>query len=186
MFRLIERLPRIPFPPSTDEHYFDHEANISRVSKIEEQLTANIHSINLLRAQITKEEQLLKQDQAEVDYLEHSLKSNEVLRRDQGRTLHPIARRLGKDAYVDLLELDNGDKKGSEPWIAELLFDEEMRPVVEQLQNHLDSMQNNTMHLGYVNSVVGRAVTDVEAYAFSTLDDRAYRQAAGLASTDRT
>lgn len=142
--------------------------------------------MNLLRAQIAKEEQLLKQDQAEVDHLEHSLKSNEMLRRDQVRTLHPVARKLGHDSHIDLLALHNDEKKGLNPSLAGLLEDEEMTPTLRQLRDHLDSMHRNTVDLGDVTSLVKRAVAEVEVYAFSTLDDRAYGQAAGLVSTDPT
>lgn len=138
--------------------------------------------MSLLRAQIKKEEQLLKQDQAEVDQLEHSLKSNEILRREQSRTSHPIARKLGQEQYVDLLALDSENKKVPESSITELFQDEEMSSTLQQLQNHLDSMRNNTKDLSDVKKVVKQAAIESDVYAFSNLDGDKYRQAAGLAA----
>ena len=184
--RLTDRLPRIPFPPSTDEYYFDHEANIHRISKVEEQLNANIHSMNLLRAQIAKEEQLLNQDQAEVDYLEHSLRSNEMLRREQNKTFHPVARKLRQDQHVNLLAPDHGDTKTSEPPIAELFEDAELNPILQQLQNHLSSMQTNAVGLGGIKNAIREAAVELEVYAFSTPDEKACRQAAGLVPANQT
>lgn len=186
MYRLTDRLPRIPFPPSTDEDYFDHEANINRITKIEGQLTAHIHSIHLLRAQIAKEEELLRHDQAEVNHLEHSLKSNEMLRREQSKTLHPVARKLGQDRYVDLLALAQQDKKALDPSFTELYEDDEIRPILTQLQNHLDSMENNVVDLVDVENLVKEAVSDIEACAFSTLDGSSYRHAARLVEDTQT
>ena len=183
---MIKRLPRIPFPPSTDEQYFDHDANIHRISKIEEQLTANIHSMDLLRAQIAREEQLLKQDQAEVDYLERSLKSNEVLRKEQSKTSHPIARGLGQDLEVDLLALDNEDKKVLEPSVAGLFEDDDLRPVLQHLQNHLDSMHANATDLGDVKNAIKMAAIELEVYGWSSIDNGTYKQAVGVVSTNQT
>lgn len=142
--------------------------------------------MNLLRAQIAKEEQLLKQDQAEVDYLEHSLKSNEMLRREQSKTFHPVARKLRQDQHVNLLALDNGDTKTSEPSIAELFEDAELNPILQQLQNHLNSMQTNAVDLGDIKNALQQAAVEVKVYAFSSLDEKTCRRAAGLVPANQT
>ena len=184
---MSDKLPRIPFPPSTDELHFDHEANLNRISKIEEQVTADIHSINLLRAQIAREEQLLNQDKAEVEHLEESLKANEAYRRDQSRTLHPTARKLGQiEDSTDLLALEAKDKKRVRISIAELFEDEEMAPILQQLQNHLDSMQSNVADVKGVRSAVKQAAAELEGYAVTQFDFDAYRTATGLVPVNQT
>jgi len=142
--------------------------------------------VNLLRAQIAKEEELLEQDQAEVDRLEHSLKSNEMLRRDQGKGLHQFARKLGQDQYVDLLALAQQQKTTFDPSLAELWEDDEMNPIRQQLQNHMDSIENNAADLEDVMNIVKKAATDVQAYAFSTFNETSYRHAAGLGQETQT
>lgn len=187
MIRLSDKLPRIPFPPSTDERHFDHEANLHRISKIEEQMTADIHSINLLRAQIAKEERLLKQDKAEVDHLEESLKSNEAYRRDQTRTLHPTARKLGQKAdSIDLLALEAKDKKPIWTSITDLFKIQEMAPILKQLQNHLDSMQSNVADTRVVSSAVKQAAVELEGYALAQSNSDVYTKVAGLMPEDQT
>ena len=74
------------FPTTTQEHDFDYEATLHRVSRIEDQLTSSINSINLLRAQIKKEESLLVEDEEEVEHLQESTKSNEALRTTTSRS----------------------------------------------------------------------------------------------------
>lgn len=142
--------------------------------------------MNLLRPQIAKEEQLLKQDQAEVDYLEHSLKSNETLRREQSKSFHPVVRNLGRDQDVNLLAWGNGDKRMPEPSVAELFEDDELHPILQQLENHLNSIQNNAVDLDDIKNAVQHAAVEVEVYAFSSLDEKTYGQAAGLVPANQT
>lgn len=169
--RLIERLPRVPFPPSTEELYFDHEANLHRLGTIEEQLSANIHSLNLLRAQIAKDEQRLKQDEAEVEHLESSLRSNEIYRREQGKTLHPLAQNIGVHrGTLDLLFLDTKMDKDEEPSIAQLFEDDELRQVLHQLRNHLDSMQSNTSGVRQIEEIIQHMASELDIYSFSQPD----------------
>lgn len=137
-------------------------------------MTADTHSMNLLKAQIEKEENLLKQDEAELAHLEESLKANEALRRDQSRTLHPIARRLGQHQdNIDLLGLEATSKKPIKPSLAELFDDEEMLPILEQLQNHLDSMQNNVADIKQVRDATTQAAVELQLYTLTHLGNKA-------------
>lgn len=180
-------MPRIPYPTGTDESHFDHEANLGRINKLEEQLTSNINSVTLLRAQIAKEEGLLKEEKAELEQLERSLQSNEAFRRQQSRNMHPIARKLVQDhGELDLLAMEDGNKKEAEPCITDLFRDEEVKPVLQQLQNHLDTMHDNVAEVTRVTKVVEKASVDLESFAFSTLDTENCRRAAGVVMLDQT
>ncbi|KAK5088172.1 hypothetical protein LTS08_004769 [Lithohypha guttulata] len=159
--RLLERLPRIPFPPGTDERYFDYEAILDRASKLEEQFTSNTHSANLLRAQIAKEEELLRQDEQEVTRLEQGLKDNELIRKEQARSLHPIARTLGESSSgVDLTAQTSGIK--SDIHLSELFQDEDLQPVLIQLLSHLDSIDENTEHIREVKRMIDATTTNLD------------------------
>lgn len=145
----------MPYPPGTEEQYFDHEANLHRVNRIEEQLSSNTHAMKLLQAQLAKEEELLKQDEAEVKYLEESLKSNEAIRRQQSRTLHPMARKL-LNSHLDVgsADLHKIEEKECTSSLQILFEDEDVLPLLEQLQSHLDSMHNNSREIKEVKCVV--------------------------------
>lgn len=145
----------MPYPAGTEEQHFDHEANLHRINRIEEQLSSNTHAMKLLSAQLAKEEELLKQDEAEARYLEESLKSNEAIRRQRSRNLHPMSRRLLDHAkngfFEDLNESEDRDGMSS----LQILFDDEdMLPVLEQLQSHLESMHSNSRTITEVQSSV--------------------------------
>lgn len=139
----------------TEEHFFDHEANLHRVVRVEEQLSSNLHAMKLLQAQLIKEEQYLKQDEAEVIYLEESVKSNEAVRRQQSRTLHSVARKLlaypADHNSTNIYEDEEDDHNSA----LQILFeDNDMLPLLQQLQNHLQSMHSNTSSIQEVKSVV--------------------------------
>lgn len=169
---MIERLPRIPFPPGTEEQHFDYEANLNRMAKVEEQLTNNTHSMNLLRAQIKKEEALLKQDERELANLESAMKDNEAVRREQSRSLHPIVRDLGlENENIDILALDRAHSKSSMVDVHELFEDEDMAPILAQLQNHLLSLQQNVSDLRNVKEAVCNVSRDLSTYAAAVGND---------------
>lgn len=145
----------MPYPAGTEEQYFDHEANLHRVNRVEEQLSSSTHAMKLLRAQLAKEEELLKQDEAEAIYLEESLKSNEAVRRQQSRTLHPLARQLLKHStHPGSADSDKSEEKLCTSSLHILFQDEDMLPILEQLQSHLGSMHNNSREVKEVKCVV--------------------------------
>lgn len=118
--------------------------------------------MSLLQAQLEKEEKLLKQDEAEVRYLEQSLKSNDTTRRQQNRTLHPMARDLLADnADLNLPSLH--EKMESVPSISILFQDQDMLSTLGQLQHHLDSMHNNIHGIKHVKQAVEKASVELKS-----------------------
>ena len=123
--------------------------------------------MNLLRAQIAKEEKLLKQDEAEVESLEHSFKATEATRKAQSRTLHPVARQLGRHKPDnDLLSLDVRSRLDQTESLVDLLVDEDLRPVLQQLQNHLVSMDQNVSRNRDIKQAVDMANHDLDRYIY--------------------
>lgn len=120
--------------------------------------------MSLLQAQLAKEEELLRQDEAEVKYLEESLKSNDIARRQQNKTLHPITRGLlAEDSDQDSRTLHNHEMKDSEPSISILFQEQDMLSTLEQLQNHLDTMHNNVHDIKNVKRAVELASLDLKS-----------------------
>lgn len=141
----------MPYPASVRADHFDHEANIARVASLEARLTANQHSILLLRAQLKEEEILAREDEAEVEHLQQSLKSNRAFRRQQARTLHAVAKQ-----YLDTTQMDlrnqhrvtrevEQDKVQLSSSVNELVMDEDLKPTLDQLRSHLQSIESNVM-----------------------------------------
>lgn len=141
----MQQVPRMPFPPSTNDNDFDYEATLDRISYLEDQLTSNQQSINLLRAQIKKEETLLKEDEQEVERLDRSFKSNTAFRRQQSKSLHSLARKAAGDVddgqhkqlAVAAAQVDCHAKEST--WVQDL----ELQATLKQLRSHLGSMANN-------------------------------------------
>lgn len=143
--------------------------------------------MNLLRAQIAKEEELVKEEEAQLEQLERSLQSNQAFRRQQSRNMHPVARKIIQDhGEFDLLDLEDENKKELEPSVSDLFQDEELRPMLQQLQNHLNSMHNNIADVTKVTKVIKNTDYYLESFAASTLDTGKYRQAAGTTTPDQT
>lgn len=133
--------------------------------------------MTLLRAQLAKEEELLKQDEAEVNHLEQSLKSNDTIRRQQSRTLHPMARTLLADlSDPDSLPLNDHKKADPEPSLLTLFEDEDMLSTLEQLQNHLNSMHNNIDGIKKVTHAVDMASLDLRSFSCPQHNDERHQQ----------
>ena len=136
--RLTKRLPRMPFPPRTDERDFDFEGTLHRVRTLENQLTSNIHSIALLKAQIKKEEDSLGEDVEALEALENSARDVRGLRKEQSRKLHPLARQHTSD-------IEAVEEAAQQPLMdTDLENDLDAKVLVYQLRSHLESMRNNS------------------------------------------
>lgn len=143
--------------------------------------------MSLLRAQLGKEEELLKQDEANVNHLEQSLKSNDATRRQQSRTLHPMARNLlANHADSDLLDLHDREKLDPEPSLLTLFQDEDMLVTLEQLQNHLDSMHNNIHLVKHVTRTVDMASLDLRSLPFAQNGQERHQQEKGMTVSNQT
>lgn len=125
---------------------------------LENQLTPAIHSVDLLKAEIEKEEMQLERDQEVLARLEGNAKAEKMRQREQVTKVillyyllrtplmqlqtHPLLR-LPKNFEVDgdgPDDINFINSKLTEP----SLFDDpdpELAPLLDQLRNHLESMQ---------------------------------------------
>lgn len=145
LIRLMQQVPRMLFPPSTNENDFDYEATLDRTSYLEDQLTANQQSIHLLRAQIGKEEKLLKADEEEAVRLDQAFKSNTAFRRQQSKSLHPISKTIagGLDDEQHKQRALASGKVDSQTNESSWAQDRDLQAILRQLRSHLGSMSNN-------------------------------------------
>ena len=185
--RLMHRLPRMPFPPSTDEQQFDFEATLQRIGSLEDQLTDNIHSINLLRAQVAQEERSLQEDRRELASLNNNMKSTEALRRRQQKTLHPLAQAVRETQMaVQQTESDdetsnilNNHHPGSKAWMLPEA-DLDVQPLLKQLRSHLDTIHNNTAGVQPIGAAVTEAQAAIHKYTHGTLRPQQYSRLYGF------
>lgn len=175
MNRLTKRLPRMPFPPRTDERDFDFEATLHRVRTLENQLTSSIHSIALLRAQIKKEEEALRKDKDDLQALEQSAKSARGMRKEQSRKLHPLAREEAGDnetmedavAQNSMIEID-------------LEEDKDAQVLVGQLRSHLESIRNNTAGTMEILDAMELVQAKLDIVTATSLSARQYEMLYGV------
>jgi len=97
--RLNRKMARgLPFPPGTRaqrEEDFDFEKILDSTRAHEAQLTPALHSIELLRAEIRKEEALLERETAALEQLERNAKAERARRRAEAKKLHPSLQKNG-------------------------------------------------------------------------------------------
>ncbi|KAL9618518.1 MAG: hypothetical protein Q9160_006774 [Pyrenula sp. 1 TL-2023] len=144
-FRLEKRLPRMPFPPSALDNDFDFEATIERKRSLDCQLIKTTHAINILEGEITREQESLDKEEAELERLQKDLKTNDVLRRRRVKNVHPLASSFTNivskisdstdKIYCATSAIDSSRPSSNDPSLAQL---------VAQLSDHLYSMQNNS------------------------------------------
>ncbi|KKZ61307.1 hypothetical protein EMCG_04024 [[Emmonsia] crescens] len=156
---LGRRLPRMPFPPGTKDADFDYEAALDDNRALELQLAAVINSADLLRAEISREEAQFAKERAQLEELEKNAKAAQAERKRQTKNAHPVIRRLERsgrqgDGSTDLTftgPKDNGSM------LCEVGADSELYPLIKQLRNHLESMQNNAAQVAGLREAIVRS-----------------------------
>ena len=162
---MIDRLPRIPYPPGTEENHFDNESNLHTVTRLETKLAANRQSMHLLRKQIAKEEQSLKTDKDELHQLNENSSRNEISQRELVRTLHALARTDDEErTNVDILDLELSAKQKGDSGLAVLYEDIDIAPILTQLHHHLDSIDQNVAAIRSVAEHAQKAIHELVIY----------------------
>ncbi|KAJ9649390.1 hypothetical protein H2199_000165 [Coniosporium tulheliwenetii] len=169
--KLERQLPRMPFPPKTKEAHLDLEKVLERNRVLEGELTPALHWVELLKVEIEKEEEALDRDRVALAELEANAKAEERRRRKQVKKAHPLLTESLDHGY----EGDDAESIGLVPssMLADALLldspDSDLKPLLEQLQSHLESMQAN---LGHLEGIDGAILSAREA-----LDDMLFKQA---------
>lgn len=167
---LIRRVGRkinrgLPFPPvagnarvkdealerATD---FDFERVLDTTREAEKKLTPALHSVELLKAEIRKEEALFDQESKALERLERNAKAERARRRADAKTLHPSLRQ----AEVHKHEDDIAYAEAKPSFSAEKDEDDEnLKPVITELKGHLGSLENNFSQIEGIDEAIDQA-----------------------------
>jgi len=138
-----------------------------------------MNSMSLLRAQIAKEEKMLQLDREELEALEDGSKSSEAIRKRQNKTLHPLARSL--DTEVEYPRSNKSIESSSTKFsISELENDRQVQPLLQQIHDHLESMQNNTAGMQDIQEALEGAEVALDVFTSTVLSRTQYKQLYGL------
>ncbi|EEQ87545.1 hypothetical protein RJZ56_001417 [Blastomyces dermatitidis] len=156
---LGRRLPRMPFPPGTQDADFDYEAALDDNRALELQLATAANSADLLRAEIKREEAQLARERAQLEELEKNARTAQVERKRQTRNAHPVIRRLERsgersDGSTDFTFTGPKDNTSM---LCEIDPDSELYPLIKQLRSHLESMQNNATQVAGLREAIIRS-----------------------------
>ncbi|KAI9826187.1 MAG: hypothetical protein M1819_007443 [Sarea resinae] len=178
--KLESKLPKMPFPLNTRDVYFDYEKLLDSTRGLESQLTPSIHSVALLRAEIEREERALADEKEQLDELETNAAASETRHRKQAKKLHPLLQTplhaKGHEDNAKLVRLIKPD-----PLEPRLVDDQDpdLEPIVQQLRNHLDSIQSNTTQINDLGKALLRTRVAVDNALYERLESEQYNQLAG-------
>ncbi|OQD75391.1 hypothetical protein PENDEC_c007G04163 [Penicillium decumbens] len=164
---LGRRLPRMPFPPITKDSNFDYESALNEHQSLEANLATMKDSIDLLKAEIAKEEALLADEKKSLQEMEKNAKRAEAERKRQTKNEHPVLRQLNELPQVpdqSSSEFSLLDTKADQATLDELDADPEIRKLMNQLYGHLQSMQGNTAPLEGLGDAMIRSKAALDLY----------------------
>ncbi|KAJ5123883.1 CENP-A-nucleosome distal centromere subunit CENP-Q [Penicillium bovifimosum] len=165
---LGKRLPRMPFPPITKDSNFDYESALNEHRSLETHLATMNDSVDLLKAEIAKEEALLAKETKALQEMDKNAKRAEAERKRQTKNEHPVLRRL------DALPRSEGSMssdftlvgaKDGQLTLDELSTDPEAEGLIKQLHGHLRSMQSNTAPFTGLADAITRSQAALDLYS---------------------
>ncbi|KAJ5053097.1 hypothetical protein EN45_048740 [Penicillium chrysogenum] len=165
---LGKRLPRMPFPPITKDSNFDYESALNEHRSLEGHLATVNDSVDLLKAEIAKEEALLAGETKSLQEMDKNAKRAEAERKRQTKNEHPVLRQL------DALPRTEGSgsseftllgAKDSQVSLDELETDPEVHGLMKQLHGHLQSMQSNTAPFAGLGDAITRSQAALDLYS---------------------
>lgn len=189
----------LPFPPgshSKREEEFDFERILDSTRILEAQLTTMLHSIGLLKAQRRKEQLLLEADQTNLDQLEEAARSESSLRKKTVLKVHPLLKSTSHAGGQDdtLLDICLTDTAAGElcPLDVRLMhlfrdtstdviqgkLDEALHPVMDQLKNHLESIQTNVAQVHGISLAMSKTKAAVDDVLYAHLELHQYDRVA--------
>ncbi|KAJ5780159.1 CENP-A-nucleosome distal centromere subunit CENP-Q [Penicillium paradoxum] len=165
---LGKRLPRMPFPPITKESNFDYESALNEHRSLEAHLATMNDSVDLLKAEIAKEEALLAKETKSLQEMDKNAKRAEAERKRQTKNEHPVLRQLDalpqSEASLSS-EFTLLGSKDSQVTLDELNGDPEVQGLMKQLHGHLQSMQNNTAPFVGLGDAITRSQAALDLYS---------------------
>jgi kinetochore protein Fta7 len=137
-----------------------------------------------LKAEIEKDRRLLEEDKKELRQLEKALKDEEVRRKRHNKGLHPLAV-IGEGDTVRLRPIEETLRLpyNTRPPLRDLDKDASLGNLLEQLHNHLESLQNNTSNIQGVPSAMATARAALDCFSWQCLGKEKYSKLHGLEVT---
>ncbi|KAK2758345.1 hypothetical protein FQN54_004193 [Arachnomyces sp. PD_36] len=155
---LRRRLPRMPFPPMTKDAAFDYESALGEQRALGAQLTTVTNSVDLLKAEIAREEKELAREKALLEDMEKNAKMAETARRRQVKNDHPMLRHLEQVSFQQQKQeppgFDIRDMKTCDVGLSDIGDDPDLLPLVKQLRSHLESMQSNALQTSGIRDAI--------------------------------
>ena len=136
------------------------------------QLTANIHSKGLLQIEIEKEEYRLVEDEDELRTLAQGLKDTTAVRKRQSKSLHPMVHSLkaGRERELERPSEESIIRNIHQTSLRSLESDTAVAPLLQQLRNHLVSLQNNTASTRGIVSAIEESQAGLDVLISRRLD----------------
>jgi len=142
--RLERQLPRMPFPPGTKAAGLQLDGIMESVRTLEAEKTPLGDSVRLLEEEIEREEQRVEAKRKELARLEKESKAAAKARKNLATKTHLLL----EDESTSKENMFSADDVGlASREKASLVFDdddEDLAPLLSQLQSHLDSIKSNT------------------------------------------
>ncbi|OBT82100.1 hypothetical protein VE02_09035 [Pseudogymnoascus sp. 03VT05] len=179
--RLGRKIARgLPFPPGSRpqrEEDFDFERILDATRKQEGLLTPALHARELLKAEIRREEVILEREQEALEELEKNASAERGRRKAEAKKLHPsLAKRGGMAEWSDRDQLNLADGQTLADVLEDAKIDDDLRPIVEELQNHLESMQNNFKQVEGIVPAIEKSEATIRAALLKQIDEQRYEQ----------
>jgi kinetochore protein Fta7 len=164
---LQRRLPRMPFPPKTKEINFDLEKLLDQRRGLESEMSTLIHSIELLKGELHKEEELTAQNQHQLEMIQKDAKLEDDFWRKKVKKNHSI---LSIDQ--SLVVEDGPDEIGFVPQetVPSIMDydDEDLSPILSQLNDHLESIRTNHIQVEGIGEAIREAGIAVDSLMHQT------------------
>ncbi|KAJ6108672.1 hypothetical protein N7523_009995 [Penicillium sp. IBT 18751x] len=166
---LGRRLPRMPFPPNTKDSSFDYESALDEHRSLEANLATMRDSIDLLKAEIAKEEALLADEKKSLHEMDKNAKRAEAERKRQTKNEHPVLRQLDELPQIadHATAFSLLDTTGGQAGLDELDADPVIQKLMNQLHGHLQSMQSNIAPMAGLSDAITRSQAALDYYSSS-------------------
>ncbi|KAF2233243.1 hypothetical protein EV356DRAFT_533887 [Viridothelium virens] len=141
--KVERRLGRMPVPPRTREWVFDAERVGENSRLLEGRLTSAMHAVELLKAEIRKEENALEVDRGRYAELQANAKAEYKELTKQASKAHPLLRVAESNQGEDTAEAIRLRKPTSKAAIRLDDADSDIASLMQQFSSHLDHMSAN-------------------------------------------
>ncbi|KAL9084961.1 MAG: hypothetical protein Q9165_007827 [Trypethelium subeluteriae] len=141
--KVERRLGRMPVPPRTREWVFDAERVGENSRLLESRLTAAMHAVELLKAEIRKEENALEVDRGRYAELQTNAKAEYRELTKQASKAHPLLRVAEPTQGEDSAEAIRLREPTSKATLRLDSADSDIADLVQQFSGHLDHMSAN-------------------------------------------